>query len=188
MIIAICGKKGSGKDTIGNYLCEKFNFIKLNFADPLKEACRNIFDLTDEQLYGDKKETIDEYWNTTPREIMQFVGTDLLRFHMKDKFPEIKNNIWVMLMEKKIINILRKNPNQHIVIADLRFINEYNLINKFGGIVFKVTKNNLYDIVGLTHQSEIEMNEIKYKYLIENNLSIDSLYETTNKIMESIIT
>jgi dephospho-CoA kinase len=187
MIIAICGKKGSGKDTIGNYLCEKYDFLKLNFADPLKEACKHIFELTDEQLYGDKKEIIDEYWNITPREIMQFVGTELLREQLKNKFNNIGSNIWTMLMKKKIANILEKNSEQNIVISDLRFLNEYNLLNSLNGVILKVTNNNVKNFIGNTHESETEMDNIKYNYIIENNLELSDLYEKIDFLMHKNI-
>ena len=52
MIIALNGKKGSGKDTMAKYMCEKFGFVNYGFADPIKEVGRILFDFTDEQLDG----------------------------------------------------------------------------------------------------------------------------------------
>ena len=186
MIIAVCGKKGHGKDTFSDYLCENYNFIKLNFADPLKQACKHIFDLTDEQIYGNKKEIVDEFWNTTPREIMQYVGTDLLRHKLKEKFSNIGDNIWVLLMEKKITDILQKNPSQNIIISDLRFLNESKLIKKFGGIIFKISRLKTNDIIGINHLSELEVDILTYDYLIENNSTLDSLYQKINNIISTI--
>ena len=119
MIIAICGKKGHGKDTAGDYLCEHKNFIKFNFADPLKNVCKILFDFTDDQLYGHLKETKDNFWNIAPREMMQFIGTDLMRDALGNKFPVIGDSIWIKLMEKKI----QENSDKNIVVCDLRFQN-----------------------------------------------------------------
>ena len=63
MIIGLSGKKGSGKDTIAEYLCVQYGFINYGFGDPIKEIGRIMFDFTDEQLYGNKKET----WRSTTR-------------------------------------------------------------------------------------------------------------------------
>ena len=43
MIIALTGKKGCGKDTIANYLVEKYGFINYGFADPIKEVGKILF-------------------------------------------------------------------------------------------------------------------------------------------------
>src|SRR5579863_3132559 len=54
VIIGITGRKRSGKDTVGNYLVEHYGFVKVSFADTLKEACKIIFGFSDEQVYGDE--------------------------------------------------------------------------------------------------------------------------------------
>lgn len=52
MIIGVCGLAGAGKDTIADYLSGSFKFQKVAFADPLKRICRDVYDFTDEQLWG----------------------------------------------------------------------------------------------------------------------------------------
>lgn len=52
MIIGICGQAGSGKDTAADFLVKDHGFAKLSFADPMKRFCQEIFDFTDEQLWG----------------------------------------------------------------------------------------------------------------------------------------
>lgn len=51
-IIGITGYAGSGKDTVANILCKEHGFVKVAFADPLKRICKDVFDFTDEQLWG----------------------------------------------------------------------------------------------------------------------------------------
>ena len=75
-IIGFLGNKGSGKDTAGNYLVKHHNYKRYAFADPIKEIARHLFNLDDTQLYGDKKDMIDERWNLTPRTIFQRLGTE----------------------------------------------------------------------------------------------------------------
>lgn len=52
MIIGICGQAGSGKDTAADFLVKDHGFAKVSFADPMKRFCQEIFDFTDEQLWG----------------------------------------------------------------------------------------------------------------------------------------
>lgn len=55
MIIGICGQAGSGKDTAADFLVKDHGFAKVSFADPMKRFCQEIFDFTDEQLWGASK-------------------------------------------------------------------------------------------------------------------------------------
>lgn len=62
MLVGICGQAGSGKDTVADYLCRNHSFVKVAFADPLKRICREVFDFSDEQLWGpsEKRNEPDE--------------------------------------------------------------------------------------------------------------------------------
>jgi hypothetical protein len=52
MIISISGKANSGKDTIADHLVSKFSMRKIGLADPLKRFCKEVFDFSDDQLWG----------------------------------------------------------------------------------------------------------------------------------------
>ena len=61
MIIAVIGKKRSGKDTLANYLVKNYNFKKYGFGDPVKEICKLMFGFSQEQIDTDLKEEQDTY-------------------------------------------------------------------------------------------------------------------------------
>jgi len=42
VVIGLAGLKGSGKDTVADFLKNKHEFIKYAFAGSLKEACQNL--------------------------------------------------------------------------------------------------------------------------------------------------
>ena len=44
MIVGICGLIGSGKDTIADHLVKDHNFVKISFADKLKDTVATLFD------------------------------------------------------------------------------------------------------------------------------------------------
>jgi len=52
MIIGFCGQAGSGKDTSADFLVKNDQFVKVAFADPLKRICQEVYDFTDDQLWG----------------------------------------------------------------------------------------------------------------------------------------
>ena len=180
MIIGVCGFARSGKDTFANIASEYLvneepgKKIKiLHFAAPLKNACKLLFNLTDEQLYGDLKEVIDTRYNKTPREILQWLGSLLRNTFSKDIFVNITHE-----------NI-QKAYNQGytlIIIPDLRFDNEAEMIKNNGGKIVKISRDSVKPET-ILHESEIPINGKYLNYEIINNSSIE-LY---NEIVKSIV-
>lgn len=52
MLIAISGLAGSGKDTLADILCRSYGFVRVSLADPLKRFCQEVYEFTDDQLWG----------------------------------------------------------------------------------------------------------------------------------------
>jgi hypothetical protein len=74
--IGLLGQKGSGKDTLADYLVNNKGFVKYSFATPVKNISKILFNLSDEQLYGNLKEIIDDKLGISPRVIFQRLGTE----------------------------------------------------------------------------------------------------------------
>jgi hypothetical protein len=181
-IIGITGKKFNGKDTAGIYLINNYGYERIAFADALKNACKCIFGFTDEQLYGDKKEDIDEYYGISPRKIFQYVGTELFRNKLKEIIPFIDDKIWIHVVKKKILDKIKENPECKIVITDVRFENEANLIKELGGCLIRVTRN-IMNITNDDHESEQQIDKLYADYDISNNGTIEELYNDIKKII-----
>lgn len=123
MIIGLCGKAGSGKDTVADFLVRDFGFVKIALADPLKRICREVFDFSAEQLWGpsDKRNepdfrycrrphqqgfdpvdgrptTIDAEY-LTPRHALQKLGTEWGR----DCYPDVWIDYAVRLAKRLLI-------------------------------------------------------------------------------------
>jgi len=175
MIIGLGYKARSGKDTIANYLKEVHGFKRIAFADALKEACRAIFDFNDEQLYGNQKEVEDPYWKLTPRYVLQFVGTECMRevFH---------KDIWVKAVEKKILS-----SNDNWVITDMRFPNEAEAVQRWGGFLVRVDRPNAGATGGIvSHPSEISMDNFdEWDYTLRNDVQVHAaLYAKVEEMFE----
>lgn len=179
MIIGITGHKQNGKDTIAKYLINKHEFIQFSFAEPLKEISKILFGFTDEQVNGDKKEIIDDFWHLTPRSVLQFMGTEMFRNQISSLIPDIGHDFWIKILEKKILSL---SPNyRNIVISDVRFPNEVEFIKKYNGIMINVFRNNLISIDN--HPSEQLIDTLKVDYYIPNNGSINELYKVIEKVL-----
>lgn len=176
MIVGLGFAARIGKDTAADYLVRKYRFKKLAFAEPLKEAAKIIYGFTNEQVYGDLKEVIDEFWNETPRQVLQTAGTNALRNHHRQ-------DIWVMATKRKLI----KEPNTNWVISDVRFINEAEMIKSLGGFVIRVDANfpGQQHIKTGNHASEIGMLSYEnWDWILQNNSTIKDYYKNIDEMIE----
>lgn len=153
-LIAICGFKGSGKDTIGNFFVLN-GFIKKSFADPLKDIVSAMFGWDRSLLQGetnesrDWREQPDTWWEAqlnwlskdnpfyqfhprfTPRVALQLMGTNIIRETFND-------NMWILRFRKELLKL----KDEKIVLTDVRFINELDEIRKNDGIIIRVKRDN----------------------------------------------
>jgi len=179
--IGFKGEIGSGKDTAGDYLVEKYNYEKRAMAENLKKAAQVIFSFEDHQLYGtqEQKETPDPRWeNVTPRKIMQYFGTECMRDQMYKIMPEMGKAIWVKSLE---ISLHGKTDN--ICICDIRYKEEADLVKRLGGIIINLKRDRVRT-ESHNHTSELEMQNIPHDYEIDNNGTLEALYQQLDIIIK----
>ena len=201
MIIYFVGKKGSGKSTCSGELIANHGFIKLSFAKPLKQCIAFLYNVDESSLdileFKEGKLQTPWVWNkekfqelcaffsidanvvsedrvfNTPREAMQYIGTDILRtidpnFHINKAIPIIKHHIGLGL---------------NVCLDDVRFINEMSELGKLGGIGIYI------DRPGLPHNSHISENELTkdmFNYTVDNNGTKEELLEKFKKIYSGL--
>ena len=184
-IIGLLGTKHSGKDTAGNYLISKHQFVRYAFGDPVKDICQILFSLSDLQLTDPSmKEIVDERWGLRPREMFQRIGTEFGQLGILQLFPELKNKIkyrglWSRLFEEW----LKQQENANIVITDVRFKHEVECIKKYGGTIIKINRDTSNND---THLSETELNLLPddmIDHSIDNNHTLDDLYSQLDTII-----
>ena len=186
MIIGICGLIGCGKGTAADILVEEHNFIKLSFADKLKDGVATVFGWDRAMLEGDTadsrewRETQDDFWTketkrtVTPRLVLQEFGTDCMRNGFFD-------GIWVSLVKQELL----ENPTKNFVIPDVRFDNEANMIKKLNGKVWRVRRGadpvwfRMYQDIGVepkdVHKSECAWANINFDAVIDNHGTLEEL-------------
>jgi len=157
MIIGLSGKKGTGKDTVGNYLAGYYKFKRRAFADAVKSVTASMFGFTPEQMNNPElKEEIVPVWDMSPRTAMQRIGTS-----MRQNFG---SDVWI-----RKLNIDKLAVQTHnYVITDVRHKNEYDAVKFYGGVLIRVNRNtNSTDI----HESETSLDgeEIEWDYILNNN-------------------
>jgi len=161
-LIGLIGRARSGKDTVAGYLARRHMFAHIAFADPVKEMLEVAFgDLFRD---GDREKPID-WLGKSPRQLMQTLGTEWGR-------NQVHPELWVMLAEQKVKNAVEFNLP--LVISDVRFYNEANMILKHGGELWFVSRNTSEQVN--PHSSETaDWGRWPLK-TIENNGSLEDLY------------
>lgn len=183
--------------------------VKLyNYADPVKDMCINLFGFTYQQAYGtdeQKNETLSDIrwedmprfqnmklmkkmpvdakksWNwregeMTAREFMQFFGTDIMR--------KIHPNVWT----NACLNKITKEGSDLAVVADVRFPNEVEAINRAGGKVLRLER----DVHNDNHESETALSAENYDHsnfwhVIDNkNMTIGDTIVKIKNLLEQI--
>ena len=188
MIIAVCGYKRSGKDTIANYIAQRYGYRHVKIADPLKCMCKMLFDMSDAQLEGDEKEHLDTRWGVSPRQLMQFFGTEIMQYDIQRIIPNIQRSFWITRLLHEHGPQLASQP---IVISDMRFLHEHQAIvsymtqSRCGPMTYRVIKvtNPHVDIESDSHVSEKEWVAIPEDAELNNDATIAKLYEQIDILM-----
>jgi len=129
MIVGLTGYKQSGKSTFAKHVVAFNGARKLRFAEPIVPIMK-MLGFTDEQISGDKKEVLDTFWNIIPRDLMKLIGITMFR----DNF---RADVWIKLAKKEIVAY---KDTYDLVIENVRFPNEAELIRIHGGIIIKIDR------------------------------------------------
>lgn len=166
ILIGLAGCKRCGKDTVADWLVRDHGFVKYAIAGPLKETCKLLFELTDDQLHGDAKDVVDERYGVTPRYLMQRLGTEFVR-------DTVGQSFWI----DRFRRWYESTDATRIVVSDVRFPNEVATIESLGGYVFGLYRPSTDDESETeTHASEKPEN-LRVHGVVINDSSIDQLIE-----------
>lgn len=151
-IVGLTGKKRAGKDTFGGVLCDEFEYTRVAFADPLREAALGLDPIIDWELPGSCcGERAHDECDTTGgpirlSTIVERVGWEAA----KDTYPEVRRTLerlgtdairalapdfWVRIAAQRI----EAAPGS-VVITDVRFPNEADKVRELGGVVARVVR------------------------------------------------
>ena len=197
IIFPISGQKRAGKDTISDYIKGQVMASRVSFADPVRDVCRAYFGWTEEWLLGNHKEDVDPYWGISPRQAMQYLGTEVGRVGIAENYPEFKSvtgdSIWIKSAKK---NIRVKSSKEYIsnygkirafIIPDMRFLNEYDAMKEMENEGYKVITIGVRRD-GLPSDSHASETEIRYcvekcDFIIDNNKEISDLEDSVDEII-----
>ncbi len=176
IILGFVGVERCGKDTIADYLVEKYGFIKHNMASPIKQIASIMFGWSQELLNGPEKDNCDTTTGIVPRDFMKWFGTKICQYDLYEAFPKLGEHIkprtlWVNAMKNIIVN----NPNSNIIVPDIRFKHEADAIIQAGGILVHISRTDTETAEQLAKYELLELLK-NTKFVINNNNGIQELY------------
>lgn len=198
-IIAFAGRKRSGKGMLAQGIKNNFkNVVILSFADNLKLLCAELLNTSSDKLNKMKdngttfSEKVDDRWVSiisettgindeiirdelggytfkTVREMLQVLGTNLIRRHAIN---------WHV--NKMIERINEIGEDKIIVIDDVRFNNEKDALEKIGADVFIVIRPKCFDVSNHPSETELSYDKFAYDKVIINDLPKDEMIKLFN--------
>ena len=184
-ILLLVGEAESGKSFMTKYILDNYNdYVEFALGDKLKHFTFEILKLCNIPI-----NSLDELYNINTknkyRHYLQKIGTECCR----KIFGE---NIWCDTIAKDITKCIENGKN--IIISDIRFMNEQQyFIRKYNGHnikIYTIKVNRTDGNNGLSqqereHQSEMEINNIKYDFVVNNNMT-DNFYDNIDELISRI--
>ena len=182
-IISFAGRCRSGKTELAK-VCMEHGYQKLYFALPLKQLCADLMGNSIDELNTLKNNNTNIEFNLhidrcmklatdsgipfnfiweicegktihTVRELLQFVGTDIIRKYNTD---------WHVNKIREMIN-----PDLNYVIDDVRFPNEKKMIEELGGDCWFITRKTLDNISNHPSETSITLNDCWNRIIVNDN-------------------
>lgn len=165
--IAFGHKARSGKDTAAEYIKRVIPHATIiHFSDPVYGICANIQAIAGKPAKKDRK-------------LLQFIGEGL-----KDVYDD--RAIWVRVAELRIRQILASNENASIVIADLRFPEEAEMLRGYGFTLVNIIRNIDRDSPEFHSYPEVALDKYKFDREIYNVFSVAELQKKIDAILSDL--
>ena len=180
-VIALSGKKGSGKDTVADMLQFYFKLYhgeettKHAFADPVRKIAGIVASVDD--VYFEDRDLKEQPIffddsNRTPRDYLRLVGQALK--------SAIDEDIWVRLLGRSAFAYMTASCR----VTDVRFRNELDFVKENGAFVIKIERD---DNMSDNDVSETDMDSFKdeeFDLIIKNNGDKEELSKTISNFVK----
>jgi hypothetical protein len=170
----------SGKSTLAEHLTQHRGYELVKFAGPLKDMLRCLlFDhcgidhaTTERYVDGDLKEQFVPEIGVTTRHLMQTLGTEWGRDH-------VRSDLWVHLARQSVMRHIA--AGKRVVIDDMRFQNEWMMVRDLGGQVVRIERGDA-PAQDFGHASEGGLNNVPMT-LLRNDGSLDDFLLAADRLL-----
>jgi hypothetical protein len=175
VVIMLSGYMGSGKDTVGAILCQKYGFRRVAFADCLKDEVSHLYDVSRSDLdTQDGKARLHVPTGNTIRKLLIDHG-QMRRGQDQD--------YWV----KHVVRLVQASRNRRFVVTDWRFPNEFSSLNRALSEEADVHtwRVHRYLTPPLMNETETALDDFRFHRVVENVKTISDLHTSIqNHLLE----
>ncbi len=201
IILGIAGNTKSGKDTLARFLAEEYRCTITHFADTFKNILKDVFDFSDDQLWGNSKNIPDQrypfsgicpldhakctfsngekFWHcpVCNNTYQQFLTPRFTMLTLGTEWGRaMYANVWIDMTLRHIQKAFQTENKDRWIIADMRFQKEVDAIRKLGGTTVLIKRGVPSE--HLWHATEAELLTIPdamFDSVIDNNGTLDDL-------------
>lgn len=161
-VVGITGRAGAGKTTLASLIP---GAVVMQFADPLYAAVSCMTGLPEAMLrHPLHKEREIPWLGKSPRQLLQTLGTEWGR-------GMVREDVWLLAARRRI-DAWRDAGASVVVLADVRFDNECEMIRDLGGQVWGVFRSGGG---GHDHSSEAGVDPALVDLWLQNSGSLEDL-------------
>ena len=173
-LFALTGPKGAGKTTLAYLLTEHSPVItRMAFATPLRMMLEAIGVTSYYHTYNKDMPIPHIPGHPTARHLMQTLGTEWGR-------DLIHRNIWAGLASAAFSRI--REQSYTVIVDDLRFHNEVDVIKKGDGIIVRVLRDGLEETD--EHESERYWKDIEPDFVVQNSGKPHDMLVEFNRVLK----
>jgi hypothetical protein len=216
-VFALSGYKGSGKDTVAEYLVQNYNFTRFSFAEVLKDMVADQYGIQrtwlDDQAF--KEKPLLQYPVNPKDKFTSMVANFMQReFAFKDG-TKLTENVDLRELTRTIYHTPRSlailegstkrvaNPNywvnrvvhainsydmSKIQLDDLRYKSEVDrLLEAFEGATLITVRINRFDSINSTDPSERDLDDFTFDYYIDNTKGLEDLHTKIDNLARTFI-
>lgn len=144
-VIGIAGRARSGKDTVASFILAAVGGYRYSFADPIRAMLVPLgIDMSD-PYWQDRKEEVIPALGSSPRRLMQTLGTEWGR-------DTIHPNLWLLLANQRLLN-----AGPGMIVSDIRFENEAQWVRNCGGMVIHLFRPDAPNVEAHASEGGIEV-------------------------------
>jgi hypothetical protein len=171
-LVGLTGPAGAGKDSVADHLCAHYGFVRAAFADPIRNMLAQLLEdvgvdhavMTEQHL---KEAPIPVLFDKSARNLMQTLGTEWGR-------TCIGPDVWVRVLETSTGLMAGVPVHDRIVVTDVRFANEAEMIKRYGGEMLAVRRCERH-LLPASHISEAGVPAHLYEHVIDNSGTLGQL-------------
>lgn len=192
MIIGVTGYAGSGKDTFARALRLRHGFIRVAFADKLKNLAYDLNPILNE-FYLDELTSENVIVNFYLKDLVDKVGWDRAKKHdaVRHYLQSLGEAVRATLGEdawlraaNETVEAVMSAGKMDIVITDVRYENEASYVRSRGGKVVKIERPGLIRVND--HVTETNVDTLMADVKIVNDGSVTELGKKATDLIHSL--